>query len=74
MENKIQLNNAQRQAKSDDLSDKFGKAGLPKNLDEYRKLSYNKNDSRVVRAYVSAREKGIMEPVITYKDFISRVS
>lgn len=73
-ENKIQIKNAQRQAKLDNLADKFGNAGFPKNLDEYRKVLYNKGDSRALRAYVSARENGVVEPVITYKDFIGRAN
>ncbi|MFC6323523.1 hypothetical protein [Companilactobacillus baiquanensis] len=35
-------------------------------------MIYNKDSSRAVRAYVQAHQGGVVEPVVTYKDFIDR--
>lgn len=54
------------------LKEEFGRHGLPDNVEEYRRLIYNKDSSRAVKAYIQARQSGVVEPVVTYKDFIDR--
>lgn len=53
-----------------DLVGKFGIHGFPESAKEYNKLLYNKRTGRALNAYVKARERGTVEPVVTYQDYI----
>ena len=52
-----------------DLVGKFGVHGFPESAKEYNKLLYNKRTGRALNAYVKARERGTVEPVVTYEDY-----
>ena len=52
-----------------DLVSRFGVHGFPESAKEYNKLLYNKRTGRALNAYVKARERGTVEPVVTYKDY-----
>ncbi|AZN76469.1 hypothetical protein CXB72_04665 [Lactobacillus acidophilus] len=53
-----------------DLVGKFGIHGFPESAKEYNKLLYNKRTGRALNAYVKARERGTVEPIVTYQDYI----
>lgn len=52
-----------------DLVGRFGVHGFPESAKEYNKLLYNKRTGRALNAYVKARERGTVEPVVTYQDY-----
>lgn len=52
-----------------DLVGRFGVHGFPESTKEYNKLLYNKRTGRALNAYVKARERGTVEPVVTYQDY-----
>lgn len=52
-----------------DLVGRFGAYGFPESAKEYNKLLYNKRTGRALNAYVKARERGTVEPVVTYQDY-----
>lgn len=52
-----------------DLVGSFGVHGFPESAKEYNKLLYNKRTGRALNAYVKARERGTVEPVVTYQDY-----
>ncbi|MFG1199168.1 phage minor capsid protein [Pediococcus acidilactici] len=52
-----------------ELHAEYGKHGLPKTVDEYRKVLYNKRNNQALHAYLSARKRGVIEPVYSYKDY-----
>ncbi|GEO77779.1 hypothetical protein FD29_GL001919 [Companilactobacillus mindensis DSM 14500] len=70
--NRITQKRIDQEAKLNSLKKEFGKAGFPKDMDEYRRVIYNRSDTRALRAHTSGREKGIVEPVIRYTDFIAK--
>ena len=53
------------------LHKEYGPHGFPKDVQEYKKLLYNKDTGGIVNAYVKARRQGMVEPVVTYQDFIN---
>lgn len=52
-----------------DLVGRFGVHGFPESAKEYNKLLYNKRTGRALNAYVKVRERGTVEPVVTYQDY-----
>lgn len=52
------------------LIEEFGRHGFPNNSQAYINLLYNKRTGRALNAYVKARERGTVEPVVTYQDYI----
>ena len=53
------------------LHKEYGPHGFPKDVQEYKKLLYDKDTGGIVNAYVKARRQGMVEPVVTYQDFIN---
>lgn len=53
-----------------DLVSRFGVHGFPESVKEYNKLLYNKVTGRALNAYVKARKRGTVEPIVTYQDYI----
>lgn len=53
------------------LHKEYGPHGFPKDVQEYKKLLYDKDTRGIVNAYVKARRQGMVEPVVTYQDFIN---
>jgi hypothetical protein len=51
------------------LQKEFGPHGLPKTVDEYREVLYNIRSNTALHGYVSARRRGVIEPVYTYQDY-----
>ena len=52
------------------LKKTYGSHGFPKTTQEYQRLLYNKNTGQAMHAYVQARKKHTVEPVVGYKDYI----
>lgn len=52
------------------LKKTYGSHGFPKTTQEYQRLLYNKNAGQAMHAYVQARKKHTVEPVVGYKDYI----
>jgi hypothetical protein len=61
------INKHRRQLEA--LHAEFGRHGLPKTVDEYRQVLYNKRSNQGLHGYISARREGIIEPVYTYRDY-----
>lgn len=52
------------------LKKTYGSHGFPKTSQEYQRLLYNKNTGQAMHAYVQARKKHTVEPVVKYTDYI----
>ena len=48
----------------------YGSHGFPKDVHEYQKVLYNKDTGQAMHAYVQARKKHTVEPVVNYRDYI----
>lgn len=67
---KILASQAKHAAEYKSLISELGSHGLPSSLEEYRKVLYNKHSSKVLHAYVSARQKGSVEALVNYNDYL----
>jgi len=56
------------------LKDELGASGLPETLDSYRQTIYNKHESKILHAYIMSRQRGTVEPVVRYKDYVQRMA
>jgi hypothetical protein len=56
------------------LHKEFGRHGFPQTVDEYRQTLYNKDGSKALHIYAKDRQAGTVEPVVTYKDYISAMN
>lgn len=52
------------------LIEEFGRHGFPNNSQAYINLLYNKRTGRALNAYVKARQRGTVESVVTYLDYL----
>lgn len=52
------------------LKKTYGSHGFPKTSQEYQRLLYNKDTGQAMHAYVQARKKHTVEPVVKYTDYI----
>lgn len=52
------------------LKARYGHHGFPETVQEYQHLLYNKNTGQAMHAYVQARKKHTVEPIVNYKDYI----
>ena len=52
------------------LKQTYGSHGFPKDVHEYQKVLYNKDTGQAMHAYVQARKKHTVEPVVNYRDYI----
>ena len=52
------------------LHKEYGPHGFPKDVQEYKRLLYNKDTGKAMHAYVQARMRHTVEPVVSYKDYI----
>lgn len=59
----------QSEKEFNELIEKYGIHGFPKSVQEYRRLLYNKHTGRALNAYIKARKRGTVEPVVTYEDY-----
>ena len=61
--------NRQSEKEFSNLVKEYGIHGFPKSAQEYRKILYNKHTGRALNAYIKARKRGTVEPVVTYQDY-----
>lgn len=61
--------NRQSEKEFTNLIKEYGIHGFPKSAQEYRKILYNKHTGRALNAYIKARKRGTVEPVVTYQDY-----
>lgn len=52
------------------LHKEYGVHGFPKDVQEYKEMLYSEDTGMPINAYVKARRQEMVEPVVTYKDFI----
>lgn len=52
------------------LKKTYGPHGFPNNVQEYQRLLYNKDTGQAMYAYVQARKKHTVEPVVNYQDYL----
>lgn len=52
------------------LKKTYGPHGFPNTIQEYQRLLYNKSTGQAMHAYIQARKRHTVEPVVSYTDYI----